>query len=196
MSLRRNAKKHQGSGVESQDYWAFNPGQHVMTREGFAGIVTTVEDGPYPGVENYVVALDNGLGGGDYSSSELTAIPGSVASVSESGAHSASDDYPELSSILRERPPLEHLQHVGSLTVEAKCFMCNPATKTGGFLCDGHALVVDRDLGTDGTMYRDASLDTDGFDLPEFLSKNAGVFDFLKQHPDVENAALIGGGAA
>ena len=45
-----------------------------MTREGFAGVVDRVEDGPFPGNESYIVTLEANMGGGEYSSSELTEI--------------------------------------------------------------------------------------------------------------------------
>jgi GNAT superfamily N-acetyltransferase len=54
------------------------------------GIVTAVEDGPFAGNEHYLVELDGGMGGGEYSSSELmattekTAVRKTVASIDES----------------------------------------------------------------------------------------------------------------
>lgn len=110
-ALQRNA-------VAPQDHWDFSPGQRVATTDGISGVVDTVEDGPYPGTEAYVVTLDGGMGGGQYRSGELVAIDGREAAsngspVHPEGSHSsvghtAADDYPELAEILSERPPLEH----------------------------------------------------------------------------------------
>lgn len=110
--------------VTSQEWWDFRPGQRVMTREGYAGVVDEVVDGPHPGNEVYIVTLDAGMGGGEYGPSELNSIDGSIASTRVSRApvvqpegsatddtfHLASDDYPMLSEILVERPPLENVR--------------------------------------------------------------------------------------
>jgi 8-oxo-dGTP pyrophosphatase MutT (NUDIX family) len=103
---QRGARRHETSGahkhagVRSEDYWDFAPDQHVMTVDGVGGIVTAVLDGPYPGNETYEVTLDSGLGGGQYTASQLSASDRTTASVD----HTAADDYPELGSILSERP--------------------------------------------------------------------------------------------
>ncbi len=52
-------------------WWEFQPGDRVLTAEGIFGRVTSVEDGPHPGNEHYIVELDMGLGGGEYTASEL-----------------------------------------------------------------------------------------------------------------------------
>ncbi len=157
------------SGVTSHDYWEFQPGQRVKVVEGFLGVVVDVEDGPHPGSEQYLVSLDDGMGGGNYSSSELTAASevtveaiwvdtpasnalfdlasqiagqGNQAMVWEpefegdkpwrisdgdrgphlavvgdddeadidalGSNHTAAEDYPELGTILEDRPPLAH----------------------------------------------------------------------------------------
>jgi hypothetical protein len=128
-----------------------------MTREGFPGVVTEIEDGPHPGNEQYVVLLDGGMGGGNYSPSELqplNAHQGSVADPhdltcascgketyersrngycsscaeeyeadwfddEEDSIHTADLDYPELGSILVDRPPLEHTSRRIPVTHEA-----------------------------------------------------------------------------
>jgi hypothetical protein len=88
------------AGVRSEDYWDHSPGDHVMTCDGFPGVVTAVLDGFAPGNESYEVKLDGGTGGGLYSSGQLR----QRASTEASTAHTAESDYPELGSILRDRP--------------------------------------------------------------------------------------------
>lgn len=109
MSLGRREARHQSvasvrtAGVTPEDYWSFKPGQKVMTADGFPGVVARVDDGPIAGTEAYEVTLDNGMGGGQYTASLLRAMPQSQASVD---VKTAADDYPELGSILVDRPPL------------------------------------------------------------------------------------------
>lgn len=94
MNLRREA-------ITNSDYWEFQPGERVMTIDGYPGVVELVEDGPIAGSENYVVTLDNGLGGGNYSASMLAKMP---TSRSAAGIHLATDDYPELGTVIDDRP--------------------------------------------------------------------------------------------
>lgn len=105
----RHAVRHETVGwqkhaVVSADYADFAVEQRVMTRDGFPGIVTAVLDGPYPGTEAYDVTLDNGMGGGMYTTSQLQPIGGTTASHEHEGLASA--DYPELGSILHDRPDI------------------------------------------------------------------------------------------
>lgn len=65
MSLRREA-------VIPELWWDFKPGDRVMTCDGIPGVVARVEDGPFPGNEQYIVDLDDGMGGGQYTTSMLT----------------------------------------------------------------------------------------------------------------------------
>lgn len=51
-----------------------------MTKEGIAGTVVEVQDGPHAGNEQYLVELDGGLGGGEYGPGELRALEGATAS--------------------------------------------------------------------------------------------------------------------
>jgi hypothetical protein len=119
MSLgKRHARHH--LAVDATIWWDFQPGERVQTKEGIPGYVVEVQDGPYPGNEAYIVELENGLGGGAYSSSELAPINQSAASsqqvvdtpstqasiVQADVTHTAADDYPELGTILNDRPPL------------------------------------------------------------------------------------------
>lgn len=103
------------AGVDAESQWDFKPGQPVMTCDGIPGRVQAVQDGPVGGTEIYEVVLEAGLGGGSYSSSELSPLPGSqrtaatavTIQVEGDEQHIASEDYPELSDILVDRPPLE-----------------------------------------------------------------------------------------
>jgi hypothetical protein len=92
----------QKNAVVSEDWADFKVGQHVMTIDGFPGHVASIEDGPFPGTEAYRVTLDGDLGGGLYSTSQLSAMPTTTAA----GEHSAATDYPELSEILARRPDI------------------------------------------------------------------------------------------
>lgn len=97
---------HRRHAMDNDQYWDHRPGDPVMTVDGYPGTVTEVSDGPVPGNENYRVELHNGMGGGDYSSGQLSALTHSrTASGHEAaGLHVASEDYPELGEILYERP--------------------------------------------------------------------------------------------
>lgn len=113
---RRHARQHETAGfqknaMDSTVFWEYKPQQQVMTVDGFPGVVTAVYDGPVPGYEEYQVTLDNGLGGGSYTASQLSSLAGTTASHDHeaTGLHLASDDYPEMGSILFERPPIERM---------------------------------------------------------------------------------------
>jgi hypothetical protein len=105
----RNANQHdtvaaQKIAVVSEDYADFTVGQRVMTADGFPGVVGSIEDGPYPGTESYMVTLDNGLGGGEYRTGQLSEINNVTAAGTHEGLASA--DYPELADILFLRPDI------------------------------------------------------------------------------------------
>lgn len=124
MSLgRRTARQHETvasvratAGVRSEDYWDFKPGQAVMTVDGFPGTVTAVQDGPFPGSEAYIVTLANGLGGGEYRAGELSPLAATTASTE----HTAADDYPELGTVLVDRPDIAHNTVLASKTASAE----------------------------------------------------------------------------
>lgn len=102
----RNARRHEtvrSQAVRSEDYWDFSPGQRVSTVDGFLGKVVAVEDGPVAGYESYEVELDNGLGGGLYTSGQLRATSDHTGSSPSTAANTASVDYPELAEVLQER---------------------------------------------------------------------------------------------
>jgi hypothetical protein len=116
--MQRQAARHQTArtaGVRSEDYWDHQPGQRVMTCDGYPGRVSAVRDGPFPGSEDYEVVLDGGLGGGIYSSGQLrpvSASPATAAAHESSEVHTADLDYPELGSVLFDRPdPATHPGH-------------------------------------------------------------------------------------
>jgi hypothetical protein len=106
LSGRHEHARHETVGVQKQGgvdptlWYDFKPQQRVMTIDGILGIVTAVSDGPYPGYEEYQVTLDHGMGGGAYTSSQLR----EADKVTASDHHVASDDYPEMGSILFDRP--------------------------------------------------------------------------------------------
>lgn len=102
---RAERLEHQTLGVQrlavrSEDYWDFKPEQRVKTIDGVTGVVKRVEDGPFPGSEEYHVELDQGMGGGRYTASQLSPAP----ITAEAMEQTAAADYPELSQILVERP--------------------------------------------------------------------------------------------
>lgn len=90
--------------MDTSVYDSFGVGQRVMTIDRVAGQVTAVWDGPVPGNEEYEVALDGGIGGGKYTASQLSAVGQPITSAEH---HLASEDYPEMGTILFDRPPIE-----------------------------------------------------------------------------------------
>jgi len=110
----------------------FHVGQRVVTIDGIAGRIQFITGSFSPGIAEYQVTLDNGMGGGTYTSSQLRAVPDSyrapsgpqshlpagVTAALEAEAaeiHLASEDYPEMGSILHDRPdPAGQFQVIGS----------------------------------------------------------------------------------
>lgn len=101
----------------------FSQGQRVMTIDGLPGRILFIASSFSPGISEYEVVLDGGLGRGAYTASQLRALPadyrsgagpvpagllpaGVTASFeTEAGElHLASDDYPEMGSVLDDRP--------------------------------------------------------------------------------------------
>jgi hypothetical protein len=117
MSLGRREARHQSvaaahvAGVEPSADWDFQPGQRVQTVDGLPGRVTAVQDGPVRGTEGYEVTLDDGLGGGLYTASQLSPAPSTEASLQETAAA----DYPELEEVLQTRPDIATNTVLGSL---------------------------------------------------------------------------------
>jgi len=100
----------------------FRVGQRVQTIDGIPGRVLFISGSFAPGVEEYQVVLDGGMGQGAYTASQLRPLPDAVRSpyagvppdLLPSGvtaaldddleAHLASSDYPEMGTILHDRP--------------------------------------------------------------------------------------------
>ena len=140
---RRNARKHDTNGVRVQSSMDVEPvtgyqvGQKVVTLDGFPGTIVRIEDADLRGNDNFHVILDNGLGGGEYSSSQINPV---TASKSQFLAHLASEDYPELEEILVERPDIAINTKMGSFRVQAiDCPVCNDeidqTTDSGELMC-------------------------------------------------------------
>jgi hypothetical protein len=106
MRMSRTARMHDTrmtrQAVQTELWADFHEGQRVRTIDGIHGTVAAIEDGPVPGAEAYRVTLDHGLGGGVYTTSQLQA----AGEAKTSEHHMATDDYPELGSILSERPDI------------------------------------------------------------------------------------------
>lgn len=138
---QRNARKHdtqtvrvQGSADVSSD---FQVGQKVITVDGFPGTITNIKDGAVSGTESFDVVLDGGIGGGDYSLSQIRPI---TAFKSDVVTHTAADDYPEFGDILETRPDIAINTKMGSFRVQAiDCPRCNDeidqTTDSGELMC-------------------------------------------------------------
>jgi 8-oxo-dGTP pyrophosphatase MutT (NUDIX family) len=108
------SRKH---AVNPETYYDYRVGDRVIA-DSFPGTVTEITPGPTPGYESYRVKLDNNFGGGEYRPGALYREPARQASLAglelehvEAGVeHDASQDYPELGSILSDRPPIENLK--------------------------------------------------------------------------------------
>jgi hypothetical protein len=122
----------------------FATGQRVMTIDGLPGRILFVAASFSPGISEYEVVLDGGMGKGTYTASQLRAIPadlraappgnylpaGVTASFEAEGAeiHVASDDYPEMGTVLSDRPDPGGLFSVIGLRKTAAYLDDEPAT--------------------------------------------------------------------
>lgn len=123
MGMRRDARKHdtvavrQHQSVRQEDFWEYQPEQRVMTVDG-PGRVIAVYDGPYPGSEEYEIRLEGGLGGGRYDAGQIEAassVEASVGHTEATGLHTADQDYPELGTLLHDRPDPASLRYTAEL---------------------------------------------------------------------------------
>jgi hypothetical protein len=115
MGMRRDARKHdtlavQHESARTEDWWEHRPGDRVRTIDG-PGRVVAVHDGPFPGSEAYDVTLEGGLGGGVYGPGQITA----ATSVEATDHHTADKDYPELGTLLHDRPDPATMRHTANL---------------------------------------------------------------------------------
>lgn len=128
----------------------FARGERVMTADGLPGVVSAVEPGFTRGAAEYTVTLDRGMGGGAYSAGQLRSIasqPQVTAALDEvTGAevHLASEDYPEMGSVLHERPdPGREISVIGSLR----------KTASSGY-DEANDMVASEPFGDRGQVYR------------------------------------------
>lgn len=154
MGMRRTARQHDTVAVRrqaavSEDYAEHSQGDRVITIDG-PGRVIAVNDGPYPGAEEYEIRLEGGLGGGTYDAGQIVASAPVQASVGQSEAverHTADLDYPELGTILHDRPDPAHLHYTATLE--------HQDGPDGGLSLTPAAPVVDDD--GEGQVMRDMS---------------------------------------
>src|SRR6516162_6480970 len=135
--MERRAARHQtrlsGAHTAAADT-EFQPGQRVRTIDGLIGRILEVSESWAPGNTAYQVVLDNGMGGGTYLGSQLRPIPqdygglhptpanlpaslGSADGEPPSGenVHLASEDYPEMGTVLHDHPdPAAQITVVGA----------------------------------------------------------------------------------
>lgn len=117
---RRDARRHDTAAIQSftaasGDSGGYSVGQQVMTLDGFPGTIEAISSGFSPGSDVYHVALDGGLGGGEYTETQISTVSSTSAQVAEaSSIHTAADDYPELGTILVDRPDIAPNTRLGS----------------------------------------------------------------------------------
>lgn len=113
--MHRVARQHQTmasakhAATNSEEWWEHRPGDRVRTIDG-PGRVTAVNDGPFPGAEEYQVELEGGLGGGAYQPGQITKMLPTMASTE----HTADIDYPELGTLLHDRPDPASLSYTAA----------------------------------------------------------------------------------
>lgn len=181
MGMRRDARRHdtvavRRQAVVSEDYAEYRQGDRVITIDG-PGRVVAVHDGPFPGAEEYEIRLEGGLGGGTYDAGQITASAPVEASVGQSeaaGIHLASDDYPELGTLLHDRPDPASLTYTASLE-----YQDGP---DGGLSLTPAAPIVDDD--GEGQVMRDmGEYHSDPLGIDTRLAAQA-FDDYHDDHPD------------
>lgn len=102
MSLHDTVASRRAASIAhaSSDY-DYNVNELVITCDGLPGRITAVHDGPFQGNEEYEIILENNLGRGRYTSSQ---IKGRFIDQSDPNLFTADKDYPELQEIIRQRP--------------------------------------------------------------------------------------------
>lgn len=119
---RRDARRHDTAAIQSlsgapDGSGGYSVGQQVMTLDGFPGTIEAISSGFSPGSDVYHVALDGGLGGGEYTETQISTVSSTSVQVAEaSSIHTAADDYPELGTILVDRPDIAPNTRLGSKT--------------------------------------------------------------------------------
>lgn len=122
---RRDARRHETVAIQafadaSSDQPTYTVGQTVMTLDGFPGKIESISAGPIAGTDVYHVSLDGGLGGGEYTESQIsTASSKTVEGHTAVVEHTAADDYPELGTILIDRPDIAVNTRLGSKTASS-----------------------------------------------------------------------------
>jgi uncharacterized Zn finger protein (UPF0148 family) len=123
---RRDARRHSTAAIQSlggapDESGVYSVGQTVMTLDGFPGTIEAISSGPVAGTDVYHVALDGGLGGGEYTETQISAVSSVSGQVAEaSSVHTAADDYPELGTILIDRPDIAPNTRLGSKTAASE----------------------------------------------------------------------------
>jgi hypothetical protein len=180
MFERSKRPEHQTLGVQrlavrSEDYWDFKPEQRVKTIDGVTGVVRHVEDGPFPGSEEYEVELEHGMGGGKYTASQLSPAPITTSAMEQTAAA----DYPELAEVLVERPdPV--LQRVTA--AKAAPFGDDDQDDSEDDSSDDDGNDDDQDDDSDGDKddgKDDEDSDDDGDDAPPWAKKTSALFSRL-----------------
>lgn len=202
----RGAHRHETvasktAGVDPSVYWDFQPGQRVMTVDGFAGTVSSVNDGPLAGTETYLITLANNLGGGEYTASQLRAASDTTGAVH----HTADQDYPELGTILTDRPDIALNTVMASRRVLAsddvpeeyeehwpygyeQCPECHQMINTEQVSMDDHlreehqAADADLDRYHQGARHQGANDNEHGIETFEGIEPNDGAESGVDEH--------------
>lgn len=185
----RTAEAAVGDYADSE--YDFNPGERVQTVDGFSGVVTAVHAAPF-GADSFEVKLDGDMGGGDYSASQLSKERNVTANLG-----TAVESYPELGSILVDRPDpgrqvvyaskqANHPKHPG----EVECHICgqyiNPRDDgMARHMADKHGVVTASQHTADRRREEDLDQCPECGDM---LDRSVGedMGDHLKNYHDVD----------